>query len=226
MINRKNIDFLKKLAKNNDRDWFKENKNGYQEARENTIAFADKVLFELKKIDKIDNESGKKTLYRIYRDVRFSKDKSPYKTHWAMSFRRSGDELRGGYYVRIKPGEMMVGGGFYAPESKDIKLIRAHIADDPEPLRKILKAKKFKETFGELKGEKVKTAPKGFDKAHPAIELLRYKSMYAFKEFTDKEAMEEGFYKKVITTFKAIRPYFDYMSDILTHDLNGESLLK
>lgn len=226
MISKRNVDFLKKLEKNNDRDWFQANKEWYTEAHENSIELADKVLLELSKIDEIDNESGKKSLYRIYRDVRFSKDKSPYKTHWAMSFRRKGADRRGGYYIMIKPGQMMVGGGFYSPESKDLKLIRGHIAEEPQRLRKILGSKKFTDTFGELRGEQVKTAPKGYPKDHPAIDLLRYKSMYVFKEYSDKEAMDKDFHKGIIKTYKAIRPYFDYMSDILTHDLNGESLLK
>ena len=225
-ISKQNLTFLKTLAKNNNRDWFQEHKDEYTRSHENTIAFADSVLEGLSKIDEIETENGKKSLYRIYRDVRFSKDKSPYKLHWDMAFRRHGAERRGGYYIRIMPGEMMVGGGFYKPESKDLKLIRGHISQDPKPLQKILKSKKFSDHFGSLRGEQVKTAPKGFDKDHPAIDLLRFKSFYVFKHFKDKDALSEEFPKEVLKSFKAIRPFFDYMSDILTHDLNGESMLK
>ena len=225
-ITKNNLDFLKKLSKNNNRDWFQKNKDWYTESQKNMIAFSDKVLADLNKIDELETETGKKALYRIYRDVRFSKDKSPYKVHWGMIYKRLGAERRGSYYIHIKPGEMMIGGGFYKPEPKDLKLIRAQIAQEPKRFRKILGSKKFKETFVELQGEQVKTAPKGYDKDHPAIDLLKFKSLYVFKNFTDKEALAKDFHKEVNKCFKTIRPYFDYMTEILTHDLNGESLLK
>ncbi len=225
-ITKRNLDFLKKLSKNNNRDWFQDNKDWYTESHENMIAFSDKVLNGLCKMDELVTETGKKAIYRIYRDVRFSKDKSPYKTHWGMIYKRLGAERRGSYYIHIKPGEMMIGGGFYKPEPKDLKLIRAQIAQEPKRFRKVLNAKKFKDTFGELRGEQVKTAPKGYDKEHPAIDLLKFKSFYVFKDFTDKQALDKDFHKEAIKCFKNIRPYFDYMTEILTHDLNGESLLK
>lgn len=225
-ISKHNLDFLKKLSKNNNRDWFQENKKWYTEAQENMIAFSDKVLEGLNKFDKLETETGKKALYRIYRDVRFSKDKSPYKNHWGMNYKRLGADRRGSYYIHIKPNEIMIGGGFYKPEPKDLKLIRGQIAQEPKRFRKILNTKKFRDTFSELKGEQVKTAPKGYAKDHEAIDLLRYKSFYVFKNFNDKEGMDKGFYKEVNSCFKAIQPFFDYMTEILTHDLNGESLLK
>lgn len=224
-ISRANLKFLKDLSKNNDRDWFNENKARYTAAHENTIAFADSVLALLRKHDEIATPSGKKSLNRIYRDVRFSSDKSPYKTWWAGSFSRATDRLRGGYYFSIAPGNTYVGGGFYMPDSADIRHIRQQISADPAPLRKVLKAKAFRDTFGELLGEQVKTAPKGFSKDDPAIDLIRYKSLYAMREFTDSEVTAESFPMEVDKTFKKLRPFFDYMSEILTTDLNGRSLV-
>jgi len=222
LITKSTFKFLKDLKKNNNRDWFKENKSRYDEA--NTIAklFLEKVEKELNKFDEIE----RKKLFRIYRDVRFSKDKTPYSTDFRMSLARSGAFRRGGYYIRIAPGETMIGGGFYNPEPKDLKLIRSHIAADSKPMRKILKSKKFKDTFGILLGQQVKTAPKGYSKDDPNIDLLKYKSMYVFKSFSDKEVLASGFIKDVVKVYKNIQPFFGYMTDILTHDLDGVPLYK
>jgi len=221
-LQKSSFQFLKKLEKNNTREWFTENKPTYEVAKADVKALLFKIEAELNKTDEIE----KAKLYRIYRDVRFSKDKTPYKTHYALSLTRATAYRRGGYFIRLAPGSSMVGGGFYAPEASDLKHIRSHIAADAKPLRKVLKAKKWKDTFGELHGAQLKTAPKGFDKEHPDIDLLRYKNFYAFKDFTDAEVQSDDFEKQVITTLKAIRPFFDYMSDILTHDLNGHSLIE
>ncbi len=214
------FDFLKKIRKNNNREWFHENKPSFTEANNNMKAFLADIEIELNKIDSIE----KKKLFRIYRDVRFSKDKTPYNSHFSMSLGREGAFRRGGYFLKLTPGDSMIGGGFYNPEPKDIKLIRDHISADDKPLRKIMKSKKFKDTFGELMGEQVKSAPRGYDKDHPSIDLLKYKSMYVFKNFSDKEVLDPNFQKEVIKVYKAIRPFFDYMSDILTHDLDGVPL--
>ncbi len=224
-ISRENLKFLKELAANNERDWFNANKDRYVAAHENAIAFADSVLALLRKHDEIETASGKKSLMRIYRDVRFSKDKSPYKTWWAGSFSRATDRLRGGYYFSIRPGETYVGGGFYKPAADDLRHIRRQIAADPDPLRKILKSKSFRDTFGELLGEEVKTAPKGFSKDDPAIDLLRHKSLYAMRTFKDGEVTAASFPMEVDKTFRQLRPFFDYMSEILTTDLNGMPLV-
>lgn len=221
-ISKQNFKFLKTLGENNNKDWFAKNREQYEEALANTKAFVEDLKKGLEKTDEIE----KAKLYRIYRDVRFSKDKTPYKINWSCGFVREGKRLRGGYYLLVQPGgNSMVGGGFYNPNSADLKLIRDKIAqDDGKELTKILNAKKFKDMFGELHGDKLKTAPKGFPKDHPAIALLRHKNFYCMKKFTDKEVCDESFLKEAIKTHKAIRPFFDYMSDVLTTDMNGEPL--
>ncbi len=225
-ISAANFKFLKDLKKNNDREWFNANKDRYTDAHENTIAFFDALIQEMNKHDDIETVSGKKCLMRIYRDIRFSKDKTPYRAYWMGGLSRSGKALRGGYFVSIVPGnESHIGGGFYNPNSEDLRHIRKQIQQDPAPLRKILKSKSFKDTFGELRGEKLKTAPKGFDKEDPAIDLLRHKNMYVLKKFKDSELKKEGAVKEVAKTLKKVRPFFDHMSEILTTDLNGQSLI-
>lgn len=218
------LTFLKDLSKNNTREWFTEHKDRYVEAHENVVAFADALLEEMRKHDELDNVSGKKSVYRIYRDVRFSKDKVPYKNHFGGYLRRATKMRRGGYYFHIEPGAAFVGGGFWMPNSDDIKHIRAHIAQDDAPLRIIIADPTFVKTFGTLDGEGVKTAPKGYSKDHPAIDLLRKKQFLVGKSFTDKEMKSKDFAKEVTLTFNAMRPFFDYMSEILTTDLNGAPL--
>jgi uncharacterized protein (TIGR02453 family) len=225
-ISLSNFQFLKSLSENNNRDWFAAHKDEYTLAHENAIAVADSLLAKLSEHDHITTASGKKSLMRIYRDVRFSKDKSPYNPRWAGGFSRFKPVLRGGYYFHLQPeGKTVVGGGFYQPNAEDIKLIRSHIAIDDEPLRKVISDAKFKRTFGQLQGDQLKTAPKGFEKDHPSIDLLRYKSMYAFKSFPDKEVTSPDFVKNAVSVFMALRPFFDVMTEFLNTDTNGRSLL-
>lgn len=222
IITKDNLAFLKKLQANNNRDWFQENKHIYLTQHQNTIDFAQSVLELLRHHDNIETESGKKSLHRIYRDVRFSKDKSPYKNNWSGSFRRATKLLRGGYYFHIQPGNSFAAGGFWGPNTDDLKRIREEIAYDDGPLREIIGSQNFVRHFGSLVGEQLKTAPKGFPKDHQAIDLLRYKQFLVSERFSDEEVCQADFANKVDQSFRAMRPFFDYMSDVLTTDANGE----
>lgn len=224
-ITNENLKFLKSLAKNNDRDWFADHKDEYQKHHEVMISFADELLSKMNQHDNIETVSGKKSLQRIYRDVRFSKDKSPYKTHWGGGFKRATKLLRGGYYYHIQPdGGSFIGGGFWGPNKEDLLRIREDIASDASDLREIITSPEFVDTFGELQGEQLKSAPKGFDKEHADIDLLRYKQFLIGKHFTDKEVLAGDFIDRANDTFKKMRPFFDYMSDVLTTDSNGSPL--
>lgn len=217
--------FLKKLKKNNTREWFSTNKPEYELALSGVVVFAEELLAEMQKHDQIETVSGKKSLYRIYRDIRFSKDKTPYKIHWAGGFKRATASLRGGYYFHLEPGNSLIAGGFWGPNSADLKHIRDHIAQDDEPLREVINHKSFKKHFSQLHGETLKTAPKGFDKEHPAVDLLRYKQFILTHKFEDDDVLSKDFAKKVSKTFVHMRPFLDCMSDILTTDLNGVPLI-
>lgn len=220
-----NLTFLEDLKKNNNRDWFQTNKPVYEKNHKEIIAFADEVLAKLSEHDMIETESGKKSLFRIYRDVRFSKDKSPYKTHWSGGFKRATKLRRGGYYFHIQPGgNSMVGGGFWGPNKEDLQRIREEIATDASELREILADKTFVDTFGTLDGEQLKRAPKGFDPDHKDIDLLRYKQFIFSRNFTDEEILAPDFADKLDQCFQAMRPFFDFMSDVLTTDSNGVPL--
>ncbi len=218
--------FLKTLSKNNDREWFNEHKEKYTEAHDNLIDFADALLLEMNKHDIIETPSGKKSLYRIYKDVRFSKDKTPYNTHWSGGFKRATKKLRGGYYFHIKPGNSFVAGGFWGPNPDDLKRIRQDIDSNYKDWKKLLANKTLVKTFGKMRGEQVGSAPRGYAKDNPAIDLLRYKQFILKHEFTDKEVLSPDFLLKVNDNFKKMRTFFNYMSEVLTTDANGVSVLE
>lgn len=221
MIDKASLQFLKDLRENNNKEWFESNRARYDEELQKVRDFAENVLQKVRKFDEIQTPTGRKSLMRIYRDVRFSKDKRPYKQNWGGSFKRAGKLRRGGMYFHIEPGSSFVGGGFWAPSSADLKHIRSQIAADPDRLRKILASKQFKSVFGEMVGEQVKTAPKGFSKEDPAIDLIRFKQFLISKKFSDADIVKKDYPDRVAETFRAMLPFFSYMSDILTHDLNG-----
>jgi uncharacterized protein (TIGR02453 family) len=216
--------FLKTLSKNNNREWFTNHKDTYTKEQNHIIDFAEALLHELNKHDVIETPSGKKACYRIYRDVRFSKDKTPYCTYFSGSYRRATKYRCGGLYFHLEPGNSWLAGGFWSPNAEDLKRVRDDIAYDANPLRKILKSKSFIETFGTLQGEQLKTSPKGFDAHHEAIDLLRYKQFLLVKKFTDAEVLSDTFVKQANQTFKNMRPFLDYMSEVLTTDINGETI--
>lgn len=223
-IPKSGFEFLNSLKKNNNRDWFNAHKELYLNELSHIERFADALLAELNKEDVIETPSGKKSLHRIYRDIRFSKEKTPYKTNWSGSFRRATKQRRGGYYFHLEPGNSFIAGGFWGPNPEDLKRVRDDIAYDATPLRKILKNKSFISTFGKLQGEQVKTTPKGYGADNEGIDLLRYKQFLVKRNFTDKEVLSDSFLKEAAQTFRNMRPFFDYMSEVLTTDMNGLEL--
>ena len=225
VIKKESLDFLKKLSKNNNRDWFNKHKDNYIEAQNNIIRFADDLLYEMNKHDQMETPSGKKCLFRIYKDVRFSNDKTPYNTHWSGFLKRATKKLRGGYYFNIRPGRSFVAGGFWGPESSDMKRIRQDIEANYESWKKLLAGKTLLKTFGNMTGERLSSSPRGYAKDHPAIDLLRYKQFLLKHEFTDQEVCSPGFLYKANDTFKKMRPFLNHMSEVLTTDGNGLSTI-
>jgi uncharacterized protein (TIGR02453 family) len=221
-IPKETFTFFKKLAKNNDRDWFNKHKPEFKAIETNLKA----SFIHLGELMSVHDKIEKIKTFRIYRDVRFSKNKLPYKTHFSGSFARRKPELRGGYYLHIQPNnESFIATGFWDPNKEDLLRIRKEFEMDDTEIRSILNDRIFKATWGNFEGDELKTAPKGFDKAHPAIDLIRKKQFIFTKKYTDKEVVADNFLEDVNNAFKNIRPYFDYMSDVLTTNLNGESLL-
>ncbi|WP_029271152.1 DUF2461 domain-containing protein [Flavobacterium sp. KJJ] len=224
-IPKSSLDFLVLLKENNNKPWFEANKPEYLKELNHIETFAGALLQELSKTDVLETPSGKKSVYRIYRDIRFAKDKTPFKTFWGGSFTRATIARRGGYYFHLEKGNSFFAGGFWGPNAGDLKRIRNEFAQDPESFRKILHSKSFVNTFGTLQGEQLKTTPKGFDVNHEAIDLLRYKQFLIIKRFTDEEVLSPIFLKQALETCKNMRPFFDYMSEVLSTDVNGASVL-
>ncbi len=221
VINKEAFAFIKTLTANNNRDWFNEHKDQYKILETGVKGFYQQLMEQMRLHDDIERLK----MFRIYRDVRFSKDKTPFKTHFAGSFSRAGDRLRGGYYLRLKPGETFIAAGFWEPNKEDLFRIRKELEMDATVFRKVIAEPAFRKTWGSITGEELKTAPKGFEKDHPDIDLIRKKQFIFVRNFTDAEVFSPDFHNVVNDSFKRIRPYFDLMSDILTTNLNGESLL-
>jgi uncharacterized protein (TIGR02453 family) len=217
------LDFFKKLQKNNNRDWFNDNKKEFKDIEVQVKAVYNELYNRLNVHDEVD----KMKMFRIYRDIRFSKNKTPYKTHFGGSFHRKKPELRGGYYLHITPNdESFIATGFWEPASVDLLRIRKEFEMDAKPMRDILADKNFNLIWGsEFVGEEVKTAPKGFSKDHANIDLIKKKQYIFIKKFTDKEILADNIVDVVDDSFKAVRTFFDYMSDVLTTDLNGVSVI-
>jgi uncharacterized protein (TIGR02453 family) len=223
VIEKTTLVFLKDLAKNNNREWFASHKPRYLEAQGNVIQFIDQLIEKMNHHDRLETQSGKESLYRIYNDVRFSTDKTPYNPRFAENLRRLKPMLRGGYYFWIKPGESRVGCGFTYPNAEDLFRIRQDISLNYKQWKRLLNSKPIQSAFGKMQGDQVKTMPRGFAKDHSAIDLLRYKQFWFEHSFTDKEVMANDFLDQVSKTFKSIRPFFNHMSEVLTTDLNGEN---
>ncbi|MDX1277222.1 DUF2461 domain-containing protein [Oceanihabitans sediminis] len=221
-IHKETFDFLNRLKKNNNRDWFNDNKKEFKEIELEVKKVFGQLLEKLNKHDSIE----KMKVFRIYRDVRFSKNKLPYKTHLGASFSRTKPYLRGGYYLQIQPNnQSFIATGFWEPNKDDLLRIRREFQQDDQEIREIINNKKFKSVWGDLVGEELKTAPRNFDKEHKAIDLIRKKQFIFTKNFSDKEVFSPDFINNVDEAFISIRPFFDYMSDVLTTDLNGVSII-
>jgi uncharacterized protein (TIGR02453 family) len=225
VLMKNSLDFLVDLSQNNNRDWFTANKPRYERSHLEMVDFTQSLINEMAKYDVLVPRSPRQTLFRIYRDVRFSKDKTPYKDHWSGFLRRHGVDRRGGYYFQIGPMESFVMGGFFAPNAQDLLHIRNQLAQDAEPLREVIGSKKFLNFFGELRGEQLKSAPRGFPKDHENIDLLRHKKFLVRHDFTTSEVLGHDFARIMAGAFAEMLPFFQVMTDYLTTDLNGESVL-
>lgn len=214
--------YLNQLSENNNRDWFNDNKSKFQKLQGQLKLVFNQLSMQMKMHDDIEHLK----IFRIYRDVRFSKNKLPYKTHMSAALHRRKPQLRGGYYVHLAPNnESFIAVGFWDPNKDDLFRIRKELEMDASEFKSVITQTELKKVWGNLEGESLKTAPRDFDKEHPDIELIRMKQYIFTKTFTDQEVLQEDFIQTVNHSFKAIRPFFDLMSDVLTTNLNGEPLI-
>ncbi|MFN3841006.1 MAG: DUF2461 domain-containing protein [Cyclobacteriaceae bacterium] len=212
------LKFLKDIARNNNRDWFEKNKPRYVEAKNLFDDFLEALHNELLKFDgSLAGLNPRKQAFRIYRDVRFSKDKRPYKINMGAGFSAHGKmEQEPGYYFHIEPGNCFVAGGLYMPNAENLAKVRQEIDYNAEVLLKILNAKSFRKYFSGLDDfDRLKTAPKGYPKDHPQIELLRNKSFVASHPFTDRQVNDTKFVKRVAEVCRAVKPMNDFLKTAL-----------
>ncbi len=214
----KTIQFLKALKAHNNKEWFDTNKEKYLQAKEEYEVLVDKLIKGVIKFDKQikTDMKAKDCTFRIYKDVRFSKDKTPYKTNMGASINPGGRKsLVAGYYFHLEPGGgSFLAGGVYMPEPAILNAVRQEIDYNPEPLLKVLKSAGFKKYFKGLDEEdKLKTAPKGFEKDHPQLELLKNKHFVVSHQISDKQLMDKKLADIVVDGFKAMHPFLNYLRE-------------
>lgn len=215
MISAVTLQFLKALEKNNNRDWFLANKNKYDLAKSNYLNFVEEVLNGILKFDSSLAElNPKQCVFRINRDVRFSKNKEPYKTNFGASFSKGAKKIdTAGYYFHLEPGACFIGGGLWMPQAPDLQKLRQEIDYCFKEFNGILQHKEFKKTFQGLSTDaKLARPPKGYDIDNPAIELLKLKSFTAITPLSDKEVLDPAIVKRTLSIFKTIAPLVHFLN--------------
>ena len=218
IINKSTLDFLADLKLNNYREWFQKNRKRYEDAKSNYESFVQAAIDQISDFDPIlKGLEVKNCTYRINRDIRFSNDKTLYKSHLGAFIVRggknNGDRLAG-YYLHVEPGgNSMIAGGAYIPPTPWLSAIREKIDEQGEKFVKILKNKELVRLFGEIEGEKLKSAPKGYPKDHPYIEYLKLKSFLVSKVFTDKEVTSKEWFGMLIEACRVMKPLNDFLND-------------
>ena len=210
MIKPETLAFITDVAQNNNREWFAENKERYEVAKTDVLALVDQLIPRLAAVDpqfSIDTPA-KKCLLRIYRDVRFSKNKDPYKNNYGISFNIKGSDIHGpGYYLHIQPGECFFAAGFWMPEAAVLKKIREEIDYNASEFLDIINDKNFKNIYHLSKEDTLKNAPKGYDTDHPQIEFLKLKSFIAIYPLKDEDFLKPGIVDKLKKAFESVYPF-------------------
>jgi uncharacterized protein (TIGR02453 family) len=218
MITKEILNFLKALQGNNNRDWFEENRAWYEKSRQDFSDFVELLISEIRNFDpEIGVLTSKDCMFRIYRDVRFSKDKSPYKTNFGAYISRGGKKLNfAGYYFHMEPGEYFMSGGVYMPQGPVLKAIREEIFHRIDEFKAILSSAAFKKHFNGLSEvEKMKTAPKDFPKDFPEMELLKYKHYIVMKNVGEKQLLKPDLLKIAGETYRAMLPFNHFLNNVI-----------
>ena len=208
------LTFLKHLSNNNSKDWFDFHRSEYELVKKNFIEFTEELIIGISKFDpEVAHLEAKKCTFRINRDVRFSKNKLPYKNHMGATISPGGKKVASaGYYFHLQPGSSYIAGGMWQPETNYLNAIRQEIDYNEEEFKRIINAASFKKYFKGFSAEdRLKTAPKGYDKTHPQIELLKNKSFIVVMEITDKQVLAPGSLKEVLSMYKAMLPLNQFL---------------
>jgi uncharacterized protein (TIGR02453 family) len=211
------LSFLDDLSQNNNKLWFDQNRPAYAAARGAFEQFIDGVIDAFREVDNLQDLAAKACMPRINRDVRFSKDKSPYKTNLGALVAPGGWRATAqGYYISLQPhGQSMVAGGLYNPTPQQLDRFRQAIDQDAAGFRQITQAPDFVDVFTAVEGVRLKTAPKGYDRDHPAIDLLQLKQILAMRRFADQEVLAPDFAGRVVAACWAMRPFLKYLDGVL-----------
>lgn len=210
------LSFLADLRRNNARPWFEVHRSDYEVARDEFARFVDVVIDGVSAFDDLQGVGARDCIARIYRDVRFSKDKSPYKTNLGAMIAPGGWKTTAlGYYVSLEPaGSSMVAGGLHHPLPEQLARFREAVATDAAEFRRLTREEAFVSAFGGIWGEKLKTAPKGYDPAHPDIDLLRLKQVAVVHRFLDEEVTADDFAQRVVALCRTMQPFLTYLRDV------------
>jgi len=213
-LSKKIFDYLKNLDENNNREWFNDNKNLFSEAEDEFEIFVEELISEVGKSDeKVAKLNAKKSLLRIYRDIRFSKDKTPYKTYFGASLGMGKSNEKSGHYLHIEPGKSFIGSGIYLPEAPVLKEIRKEIAVFKDDFLKAIDHKDFKKHFGELDREhELKKIPQGFEKEDPMADYLRLKSFIGVHNLTNKDIMAKDTIENLTSIMNSAKPLNDFLN--------------
>lgn len=211
------LTFLTGIKSNNNKPWFEAHRSHYERAKAEFEALIDELILGLRSFEDVGGLTAKDCVMRIYRDVRFSPDKSPYKYSMSADIKPGGRHShRLGYYVHIEPrNSSMLAGGLYMPESAQLNRFRAAIARNPREFKLTIHEPDFKRYFGTIEGEKLKTTPQGYDRSHPEIELLRLKDVTAVHHLSDAKVLAPGFPKHALKAFEALKPFLDYLNSVV-----------
>jgi uncharacterized protein (TIGR02453 family) len=211
------LNFLDNLSQNNVKAWFDSNRAEYESAREIFNQFVDTLIDEQRASDNLQGLTAKECVTRIYRDIRFTRDKSPYHTNFSAIIAPGGKKSpEQGYYVSIQPHDQtLVAGGLYMPSPEQLERFRQAIDQHAATFKRITVNKDFIEQFGKIEGERLKTAPKGYDRAHPEIDLLQLKQVTVLHHFSDEQVLAGDFLEKAVAVCRAMKPFLNYLDGIL-----------
>lgn len=222
MLQSATLEFLRHLVENNNREWFQENRKKYDNAKADLEVLVGNLIVELSKFQDLGNLQVKDCIFRINRDIRFSKNKAPYKSNLSAGIGPGGRSAgKIDYYLHIQPdGQSFLGGGMWDPSTDQLARYRQEIDYNADELKSIIHDETFRKYFPEIHGAVLKTAPKGYPKDHPEIELLKRKELFFTHRFSDKDVTSKGFKENIVSGIKLLKPYCDYMNYILnqTHE--------
>jgi uncharacterized protein (TIGR02453 family) len=210
VISKESFQFLQQLALNNNKPWFEKNRSRYEKARAEWIAVVSKAVEGILKIEAIPEKEPAKYVHRIYRDIRFSKDKTPYKKFFSAIIERGPEDRKCPLYLQFQPGRSMIGGGIWDPPPETLKKIRQEIDYNAIGLKKIIHSREFLKYFGKISGDRLSRPPKGYEPDNPNIEILKFKQLFVQRMFDDELMLSKQLIPEIIKSYKAALPFFNF----------------